>query len=84
MRCGVAMKVLYDVNSWIKQNPIFTGVVAGFITFLALGQLSGPKNFEDCVLQVVKDAKTPPAGAMGRRACEAKFPTPQFVPKPTN
>ena len=78
MRCGVAMKVLDYVNSWIKQNPIFAVIVAVFILFLAYGQLSDPKNFEDCVLQVVEDAKTNAAANMGRRACEAKFPVQLF------
>ena len=78
MRCGVAMKGLYDVSSWIKQNPIFAGAVAVFIAFLAYDQLSGPKNFEDCVLQVVKDAKTKAAANSGRRAGAAKFPKPKI------
>lgn len=68
-----------DVNLWIKQNPVFAGVVAVCILFLAYGQLSGPKNYEDCVLQVVKDAQTQHAVHMGRRACEDKFPKPKII-----
>ena len=34
----------------------------------------GPRNYEDCILMVVKDAKSSGAACLGKRACEAKFP----------
>jgi len=38
--------------------------------------LFGPKNYEDCVLENIKNAQTREAAALVKRACENKFPKP--------
>jgi hypothetical protein len=63
-----------DIKLWIKQNPIIAGVVAVSLAYFAYDQLSGPKNYRDCMLQVVKDAKTETTAKMGRLACKVQFP----------
>ena len=51
-----------------------TGVLAVLITALAYTQLSKPRNYEDCILQVVKDAQSDRSATYGRQACRKKFP----------
>ena len=63
---------------WIKKNQLLAGAIALIIVSLGYSQfLSGPKNYEDCILMVVKDAKSAGAAGLGKRACRAKFPLPR-------
>ena len=65
---------------WIKKNQLLAAVIALIIVSAGYSQfLSGPKNYNDCILMVVKEAKTAPAAGLGKRACRSKFPEP---PKP--
>jgi len=60
---------------WIKKNQLLAGAIALIIVSLGYSQfLLGPKNYEDCILMVVKDAKSAGAAGLGKRACRAKFP----------
>ena len=68
-----------DVQNSIKQNPYFAAVIAAFVVYIAYTQLSGPKTYKDCVLQIVQEAKTNHAVHWGRKTCREKFPLPPFV-----
>ena len=62
---------------WIKKNQLLAGAIALIIVTVGYSQfLSGPRNYEDCVLLVVKEAQTNGIAGLGRRACRAKFPAP--------
>ena len=69
---------------WIKKNQLLAGAIALIIVSLGYSQfLSGPRNYEDCVLMVVKEAQTESSATYGKRACRAKFPVslpPGFLP----
>ena len=63
---------------WIKKNQLLAGAIGLIIVFVGYSQfLSGPRNYEDCILMVVKDAKSSGAAGLGKRACRAKFPLPR-------
>ena len=60
---------------WIKKNQLLAGAIALFIVSVGYSQfLAGPRNYNDCILMVVKDAKSAGAAGLGTRACRAKFP----------
>ena len=60
---------------WIKKNQLVAAVIALIIVSTGYSQfLAGPRNYEDCILMVVKDAKSAGAAGLGKRACRAKFP----------
>ena len=68
---------------WIKKNQLLAAVIALIIVSAGYSQfLAGPRNYEDCILMVVKDAKSAGAAGLGRTACEAKFPKEQLARKP--
>ena len=68
---------------WIKKNQLLAGAIALIIVSAAYSQfLSGPKSYEDCLLEVVNQAKSDKSAVIGRQACRAKFPIEQFVPIP--
>ena len=63
---------------WMKKNQLLAGAIGLIIVFVGYSQfLSGPRNYEDCILMVVKDAKSSGAAGLGKRACRAKFPLPR-------
>ena len=62
------------IVSWVKDNQLRAGAIAVLVAALAYTQLSKPRNYEDCILQVVKDAQSEGSASIGRRACRAKFP----------
>lgn len=60
--------------AWIQNNQAKALAIGVLIAALAYTQLSKPRNYEDCILQVVKDAQSDSSANIGRRACRAKFP----------
>ena len=66
--------------SWIKDNKLRAAAIVVLLAALAYTQLSKPRNLEDCLLQVVKDAKTERSASIGRQACRKKFPKPESIP----
>ena len=63
------------MQPWIKNNQILVAVIALIVAFIVYTQfLSGPKNYEDCIFDVIKVAKTDKAYVGGRIACEERFP----------
>ena len=60
---------------WMKKNQLLAAVIALIIVSAGYSQfLAGPRNYEDCVFKVIKDAQTVGAANMGRRLCQQKFP----------
>ena len=68
------------IVSWVKDNQLSAAAIAVLIAALAYTHLSKPRNYEDCILQVVKDAKSDRSAIMGRNACDDKFAKPESVP----
>ena len=66
---------------WIKKNQLLAGAIALIIVSVGYSQLSQPRNYEDCLLKVVKQAKSDKSAIIGRQACRKKFPV-TFVPIP--
>lgn len=60
--------------SWIRNNQAKAAAIGVLLAALAYTQLSKPRTYEDCLLQVVKDAKSDDSAIIGRKACRAKFP----------
>ena len=60
---------------WIKKNQLLAGAIALIIVSVGYSQFFlGPRNYEDCILMVVKEAQTESSATYGKRACRAKFP----------
>ena len=74
------------IVAWIKNNQAKAAAIGVLIAALAYTQLSKPRTYEDCLLQVVKDAQSDDSANIGRRACRAKFPVDKnrFGSIPTN
>ena len=74
------------IVAWIKNNQAKAAAIGVLIAALAYTQLSKPRTYEDCLLQVVKDAQSDDSANIGRRACRAKFPVDKnrFGGIPTN
>ena len=69
-------------ESWVRKNTVVAAVIAGLVVVIVyMGFFSGPKNYQDCVIQVSTEAKTERGATIGRIACGKKFPQPKFVPK---
>jgi len=66
---------------WIKKNQLLAGAIALIIVSVGYSQLSQPRNYEDCLLKVVKQAKSDKSAIIGRQACRKKFSV-KFVPIP--
>ena len=73
---------------WIKKNQLLAGAIALIIVSAGYSQfLAGPRNYEDCVLMVFKEAQTESSVTYGKRACRSKFLVPlppgfTFAPPP--
>ena len=68
------------MENWIKNNLVLLGVSLAFILYFTYNEfLAKPDNYEDCVLEVVKNTKTNAATHIGKRACDDKF-NPKFDP----
>ena len=63
-----------NLVAWIKNNQAKAVAIGVLIAALSYTQLSKPRTYEDCILQVVKDAQSNSSANIGRRACRAKFP----------
>ena len=64
-------------ESWVRKNMIVSAVIAGLVIVIVyISFFSSPKNDQDCVIQVSKEAKTERGAGIGRRACQDKFPRP--------
>lgn len=59
---------------WTKNNQAIALAMGVLIVALAYTQLSKPRTYEDCLLQVVEEAKSDNSASIGSRACRAKFP----------
>ena len=63
---------------WVKKNQLLAGAIALIIVSVGYSQLSQPRNYEDCLLKVVKQAKSDKSAIIGRQACRKKFPVKLF------
>ena len=79
---GSRTNLMNKIVSWVKDNQLRAGAIAVLVAALAYTQLSKPRNYEDCILQVVKDAQSDRSATYGRQACRKKFPKQEFVPIP--
>ena len=71
-----------NLVAWIKNNQAKAVAIGVLLAALAYTQLSKPRNYEDCLLKVVKEATNDKSAIIGRQACRKKFP--EFVPIPVN
>ena len=69
-----------NLVAWIKNNQAKAAAIGVLLVALAYTQLSKPRNYEDCLLKVVKEATNDKSAIIGRQACRKKFP--EFVPIP--
>ena len=59
---------------WIKNNQTRAAAIALLIGALAYTQLANkPRNLEDCLLKVSREAKTEEAATLGNTTCKMKF-----------
>ena len=60
--------------SWIKINQTRAAAIAILLAALAYTQLANkPRNLEDCLLKVSREAKTEEAETLGNTTCRTKF-----------
>ena len=62
-----------NLFAWIKNNQVKAVAIVFLVAAVAYTQLSKPRTYEDCLLQVVKEAKSDNSANIGRRACRAVF-----------
>ena len=82
MAAKAKVSLMDKLGSWIKNNQAIALVLGVLIAAFAYAHLSQPKNYEDCLLKVVKEATNDKSAIIGRQACKKKFP--EFVPIPVN
>lgn len=59
---------------WIKNNQTRAAAIALLLGALAYTQLANkPRNLEDCLLKVSREAKTEKAATLGNTTCKIKF-----------
>ena len=59
---------------WIKNNQTRAAAIALLLGALAYTQLANkPRNLEDCLLKVSREAKTDEAATLGNTTCKMKF-----------
>ncbi len=59
---------------WIRTNQTRAAAIALLLVALAYTQLANkPRNLEDCLLKVSKEAKTEEAETLGNTTCRLKF-----------
>ena len=59
---------------WIKNNQTRAAAIALLLGALAYTQLANkPRNLEDCLLKVSREAKTEEAATLGKTTCKMKF-----------
>ena len=59
---------------WIRTNQTRAAAIALLLGALAYTQLANkPRNLEDCLLKVSREAKTEEAATLGNTTCKMKF-----------
>ena len=59
---------------WIRANQTRAAAIALLLVALAYTQLANkPRNLEDCLLKVSREAKTEEAATLGNTTCRMKF-----------
>ena len=65
---------MYNLIVWIKNNQTRAAAIALLLGALAYTQLANkPRNLEDCLLKVSREAKTEEAATLGNTTCRIKF-----------
>ena len=60
--------------AWIKINQTRAAAIAILLAALAYTQLANkPRNLEDCLVKVSREAKTKEAETLGNTTCRMKF-----------
>ena len=63
-----------NLIAWIKNNQTRAAAIVLLIGALAYTQLANkPRNLEDCLLKVSREAKTEEAATLGNTTCRIKF-----------
>ena len=63
-----------NLISWIKTNQTRAAAIALLLAALAYTQMANkPRNLEDCLLKVSREAKTDEAATLGNTTCRIKF-----------
>ena len=63
-----------NLIAWIKNNQTRAAAIVLLIGALAYTQLANkPRNLEDCLLKVSREAKTEEAATLGNTTCKMKF-----------
>ena len=63
-----------NLIAWIKNNQTRAAALVLLIGALAYTQLANkPRNLEDCLLKVSREAKTEEAATLGNTTCRIKF-----------
>ena len=63
-----------NLIEWIKNNQTRAAAIALLLGALAYTQLANkPRNLEDCLLKVSREAKTEEAATLGNTTCRIKF-----------
>ena len=63
-----------NLIAWIKNNQTRAAAIALLLGALAYTQLANkPRNLEDCLLKVSKEAKTEETATLGNTTCRMKF-----------
>ena len=63
-----------NLIAWIKNNQTRAAAIALLLGALAYTQLANkPRNLEDCLLKVSREAKTEEAASLGNTTCRIKF-----------
>ena len=63
-----------NLIAWIKNNQTRAAAIALLLGALAYTQLANkPRNLEDCLLKVSREAKTEEAATIGNTTCRLKF-----------
>ena len=59
---------------WIRTNQTRAAAIAVLLVALAYTQLANkPRNLEDCLLKVSREAQTEEAATLGNTTCRMKF-----------
>ena len=63
-----------NLIEWIKNNQTRAAAIVLLLGALAYTQLANkPRNLEDCLLKVSREAKTEEAATLGNTTCRIKF-----------
>ena len=63
-----------NLIAWIKNNQTRAAAIALLLGALAYTQLANkPRNLEDCLLKVSREAQTEEATTLGNTTCRIKF-----------